>query len=592
LSSKLRLYLKCLLSVILQELLQWNTIMKKEKTMEKIPKSFETNNPWHGSEPEIPQSAITETIETEILICGAGNAGMMAAIAAGKQGAKTLVIEKNKRVGFIKPYMGAIDTKAQKAVGDKAKIDKEEIVQELVNYGTKFMKEKQVYSPDYKPSKYRGSNKVDEKLIRLWADESGPAFDFLAEELSEYGIKHVAEYDIADGHHGGLKVYPTQTKLLVPLHKGGPFAVIHAGIYVLERFFVKKIKSLGVKCMFNTPMVKLIKDGNRVVGVIARKKNGKYIRINASKGVLLSTGGYAAQEELVGKLNPEATAMSVLRYVQKGNHGDGIKAGIWAGGEKDKYPSAMVFDRGIAKPGKKSDIPIRIGGSFDSFFFGSQPFMKVNMDGKRYCNESVPYDVILNPLQNEKNGVACIIWDRNYWKHVKIFNTVGCSRMVPSKSTPKTYEGMGRFMNFGLILMMRLKGYIKKAGTIEGLAKKLKLPVEEFKYTVERYNDMAQHGEDKDFGKSAKDLLALKKPPYYGYTYGGWLLTTMDGLRINENTQVLDAKGNAIEGLYAAGDIAGGFFADNFYPELIVGVAVGKTMTFARHAVLHMTGAQ
>ncbi len=553
-------------------------------------KSEETLKHFKNSEPEIPQSAITETIETEILICGAGNAGMMAAIAAGRQGAKTLVIEKNKKMGFVKPYMGAIDSKAQKAVGDKARIDKEEIIQELLNYGSKCTGNNPAYGPDYKASKYMGSNKVDEKLLRLWADESGAAFDFLAEELSEYGIKHVAEYDLGDGHHGGFKAYPTQTKLLVPLHKGGPLAIVHAGIYVLERFFVKKIKSLGVKSMFNTALVKVIKDGNRVVGAIARKKNGSYIRINASKGVLISTGGYAASAELVAELNPEATAISVLHYIQEGTIGDGIRAGIWAGGEKDKYPSAMVFDRGIAKPGEKADIPIRKGGSFDSFFFGSQPFMKVNMDGKRFCNESVPYDVILNPLQNQKHGVACMIWDKNYWKHVKCFHTIGCSRMVPSTSQPKTHEGMGRFMNWGMLLMMRLKGYIKKARTLEGLAKKLRLPVEDFKSTVERYNQMAKLGEDKDYGKQAKDLLALEKAPYYGVTYGGWLLTTMDGLRINENTQVLDTKGNAIEGLYAAGDVAGGFFANNFYPELVVGVAVGKSMTFARHAILHMTG--
>lgn len=555
-------------------------------------KSTETNSPWNSPEPEIPQSAITETIETEVLICGAGNAGMMAAISSAKQGAQTLVIEKNKKAGFVKPYMGAIDTKAQKAVGDKARIDKDEVIKELVNYGKKCTEENPAYPPDYKPSKYLGSNKVDEKLIRLWANESGEAFDFLAGELSEYGIKHVAEYDIGDGYHGGFKAYPTQTKFLVPFLKGGPFAIIHAGIYVLERFFVKKIKSLGAKTMYNTALVKVIKEGNRAVGVIARKKDGKYIRINASKGVLISTGGYVADPKLVAKVNPEATAVSVLHYIQEGTVGDGIRAGIWAGGEKDKYPSAMVFDRGIAKPGEKANLPIRRGGSFDSFFFGSQPFIKVNMDGRRFCNESVPYDVILNPLQNQKNGVACMIWDANYWKHVKRFNTIGCSRMIPSKSRPKTYEGMGHFMNWGMTLMMRLRGYIKKARTIEGLARKLKLPAEEFKATIEHYNQMAAQGEDKDFGKAGKDMLALNKAPYFGVTYGGWLLTTMDGLRINEDTQVLDTEGNAIEGLYAAGDVAGGFFANNFYPELVVGVAVGKSMTFARHAILHMTGSK
>ncbi len=554
-------------------------------------KPIDAGSPWNVPEPEIQLSSITDTIETEILICGAGNAGMMAAISAGRLGAKTLVIEKNKRVGFIKPYMGAVNSKAQRAVGEKAMIDKEEIIKELVNYGNKCRNENPSFSPDYKPSRYVGSNKVDEKLIRVWAEESGAAFDFLADELSEYGIKHVSEYDIGDGHHGGFKAYPTQTKLVVPFLKGGPMAIIHAGIYVEERFFVKKIKSLGVRCMFNTPLIKVIKEGNRAVGVIARKKNGGYIRINASKGVLICTGGYVADAGLVAEVNPEATAISVLHYIQEGTVGDGIRAGIWAGGTKDKYPSAMVFDRGIARPGEKADLPIRRGGSFDSFFFGSQPFMKVNMDGKRFCNESVPYDVILNPLQNQKNGVACMIWDANYWKQVESFHTIGCSRMVPSKSRPRTYEGMGRFMNSGMLLMMRMKGYIKKARTLEGLAKKLRLPEEEFRATVERYNRMAAQGVDEDFGKQAKDLLPLGRPPYFGVTYGGWLLTTMDGLRINEDMQVMDAQGNAIGGLYAAGDVAGGFFADNFYPELVVGVAVGKTMTFARHAVLHMTGA-
>jgi succinate dehydrogenase/fumarate reductase flavoprotein subunit len=558
--------------------------------MKKTTMSFETNKPWYGPEPEIPQSAITEKIETDILICGAGNAGMVAAIVAAKQGAKTLVIEKNPRVGYIKTYMGAIGTKAQKEVGDKAKVDKEEIVQELLNYGTKYTEEKQIFGADYKLSKYLGANKVDEKLVRLWADESGQTFDFLAEELSEYGIKHVAEYDVGDGCHGVFKAYPVHTKLLVPFHKGGPFTVTHTGSFVLERFMVKKAKSYGAQYMLNTGLVKFIKDGNRVVGVIAKKKSGKYLRINAGKGVLLSTGGYAANQDLFAKLNPEATAFTAFSYVQKGNNGDGIKAGIWAGGEKDKYPAAIIFDRGTTKPGEKSGAPFKTGGPFDALHFASQPFMKVNMDGKRFCNESVPYDVILHPLQNEKNGVCCMIWDANYWEHIKRFHTIGCSRQIRSKSSPKTYEGFGWLMTFGFLMKKKLQGHIKKANTIEGLAKKLKLPVEEFKSTVERYNQMARLGEDKDYGKPAKDLLALDKPPFYGVTNAGWLLATVDGLRINENTQVMDRMGSAIQGLYAAGDIAGGFFANNLYPELVVGVAVGKTMTFARHAILHMTG--
>lgn len=557
--------------------------------MKKATKSFETNSSWYGSEPEIPQSAITETFDTEILICGAGVVGMSGAIFAGKRGAKTLIIEKGEKVGLIKTYMGAINTKAQKALGDKARIDKEEIIEELVNYSTKYTEDLKIYG-DYKRSKYLGTNKVDEKLVRLWADESGATFDELADELSEYGIKHVCEYDIGHGHHGVFKTFPIQTKLVAPFRKGGLLATQHAGVYVLEKFFFKKAKSYGVKFMFNTTLVKVVKERNKVVGAIAKKKDGKFIRINATKGVLIGTGGYVGNDEWLERLNPEAVSVSTLRQNQKGNTGDGIKVGIWAGGEKDKYPSAMLFDRGPIKPGGRSGAPIKYGQTFDAFFFGSQPFMKVNMEGKRYTNEYVPYDVVLYPLQDQKNGVACIIWDANYWKHVKAFHTVGCSRMLPSKSKPKTYEGMGFLANYAFLMLHRFRGKLKKSNTIEGLAKKLMLPPEELKATVERYNQMAELGEDKDFGRPGNTLFPIKKPPYYGITNAGWMMTTMDGLRINTNIQVVDKNGNAIEGLYAAGDVAGGFFGDNLYPELCVGIAAGKTTTFTRHAILHMTG--
>ena len=165
--------------------------------MNETTKSINTGSIWSDPEPDIPQSAVSRTFETDILICGAGNAGLMAAISAAKLGVKTLVIEKNRRIGFIKPYMGAVDTKAQKAAGEKAMINKEEIIQELVNYGIKCTENNPAYGPGYKPSRFAGSNKVDEKLIRLWAEESGSAFDFLADELAEYGIRHVSEYDIA-----------------------------------------------------------------------------------------------------------------------------------------------------------------------------------------------------------------------------------------------------------------------------------------------------------------------------------------------------------------------------------------------------------
>lgn len=541
---------------------------------------------WYGTEPNIPESNITETIVTEILIIGAGTGGMVAAIVAGKQGARTLVIEKNSTVGYFKTYNGAVDTKVQRAAGAKTRIDKEEVVQELVRYPSQY--------EDVDKKLIENSNPVDEKLVRLWAEESGKAFDFLADELVEYGIKQVSECDTGDGYHGKFKIFPTHTKLIVPVLKGGPKSRLHGGVGVIEPLLVKKAKSYGVNFRFNTPLVKFIKHGSKVVGAIARKKDGSYLRIEASRGVLLCTGGYSDDHELYARRNPQATAVTTMYYGQPGNTGDGIKAAIWTGAEQDRYGTAGLFDRGIVKPGAKSGLPFRKlnarMGPMDAFHMGSQPFLKVNMDGKRFCSESVPYDVILYPLEHEKNGVCCVIWDAKYWENIKRFRLVGCCRQLPSATRPRSYEGIGKMINRVLLARGSMKGYIQKANSIEELAKKLKLPVGHFKATVERYNRMAKAGVDEDFGKPAKDLIALETPPFYGATNAGWMMHTTDGIHINTDMQVLDTQGEVIDGLYAAGDVAGGFFGTNYYPELVVGIASGKTITFARHAILHMIG--
>jgi succinate dehydrogenase/fumarate reductase flavoprotein subunit len=425
---------------------------------------------------------------------------------------------------------------------------------------------------------------VDQKLIRVWADESGETLDWLAGLLSEYGITHVAKYDIGTGYHGSFRCWPTHPKFMKTSGGAGELW------FSVSNYVAKKAKELGAEFRFRTPLVKLIREGDgRVSGAIAGTSDGKYIKINTSRAIIICTGGYADDPELFTKLNPCAASVTTLRWVQPGTTGDGIKAGIWVGGVKDLHPSAMLFDRGITKPGGRAGYPFKVGGFLDVLWMGSQPFLKVNMDGRRYFCESAPYDFSLYPLEHEKNGVFCMIWDSNYWKHMESFHTTGCSRMVPSTSVPATGEGMGREFVEKMISRYLGEGLVQQADTFEELAWRLKLPPEVFKATVERYNELATMGVDEDFGKPAKDLYALDSPPFYGATVGGWLLTTMDGLRVNEDAQVLDADFGVIEGLYAAGDAAGGFFAHN-YPELAVGVDCGKGMTFGRHAVLHGLG--
>jgi succinate dehydrogenase/fumarate reductase flavoprotein subunit len=542
---------------------------------------------WSRPEPVVPEGEVRETVETEILIVGAGTAGMMAAIVAGKRNARTLVIEKNARVGYYKTYNGAVGSRAQQAAGPKAAIDNGEVIRELVRYPAQY--------DEVDKRLIEHTNAVDEELVRLWADESGATVDFLANELAEYGVRHVAEYDTGDGLHGQFRIFPTHTKFLVPVLKGGPKARVHGGVGVIEPLLVKRAKGYGVQFRFETPLVKLVKEGGRVVGALAVRKGGGYLRINASRGVLLCSGGYSDDHATFANRNPQATAVTTVYYGQAGNTGDGIKAAVWAGADADRFGTAGLFDRGITKPGGKAGLPFRrlspLLGPLDAFHMGSQPFLKVNLEGKRFINESVPYDVSILPLEHEKHGVLCAIWDAKYWDNIEQFRLAGCCRQLPSPSRPRTYEGISKPINRVLLARASMKGFIQKANTIEELARKLQLPVATFKATVERYNQMARAGLDQDFGKPAKDLIPLETPPFYGATNAGWMMHTTDGVRINADMQVVDGEGHAIAGLYAAGDTAGGFFGTNYYPELVVGIASGKTITFARHAVLHMTGA-
>jgi hypothetical protein len=319
-----------------------------------------------------------------------------------------------------------------------------------------------------------------------------------------------------------------------------------------------------------------------VTGCIAQTKDG-YVRIAASKGTLLCTGGYEGSADLMQTLNPAASSTVTCAQYMLQNTGDGIKAGIWAGGVKDPNPTAMLFDRGAIAPGEETGFPVM--GQL--FWMGSQPFLKVNTQGKRIGNEDVPYDNMINSASINKDHLWCSIWDANYKDQIKQFHTLCCSRIDPSPTPDAwsfTYDAI-EGMNEGL----KQQGIIFQCDTLEELAQKLEIPVETFVQTVKDYNAMCEAGEDTQFGKASKDMLPLTTPPYCGCRVGSALLCTLDGLRIDADCHVLTEAGEPIEGLWAAGNCTGGFFSDT-YPELIPGVACGRTATEARHAILNMLG--
>lgn len=508
---------------------------------------------WLGAPEEVAASDIVETVETDVVVIGGGNAGLFAAAAAAEEGARVVLLEKTPQVGAnCREWIGALGSSMQQEKG--VEIDKHEVIEQLCFYA---------------------SHRCDQRLIRLWADHSGETVDWLDAVVREQDPSACVflETDVGAEDHGAYKTFAMQHNVQNDDEK----------LKSLD-FVAKKVEELGVDVRVSTAMKQLEReDGGtgRVSGVLAESKDG-YVRVNASKGVIIATGGYCSNVDMMTAKNKMAVDhCTALEAPGESNNGDGIRAALWAGAAMDEQPTVMVFDRGGVPAGAKGGCAYTQPGIMTHI--GSQPFLKVNKDGERFCNESVPYDFMYAAGSLERDGVYCEIWDANWVQQVEQFHTLACSRIIPSPTGGHVQifnvESETGMMEETLIPA----GVVVESDTLEGLAEKLQIPAKAFVESVERYNELCEKGVDEDFGKEGYRMLPLDTPPFRAATIGGQLLCTLDGLRVNTDLQVLDGNHDPIPGLYAAGNDSGGFFANN-YPELLPGVACGRTITFGRLA--------
>ena len=506
---------------------------------------------WLGEEPVVEESAITETWNTDLLIVGAGNGGMMAASVAADNGVDFRVIEQNSVVCDTRHWYGAINTSAAKAAG--VEVDVPLLRSECSRYT---------------------SGKMDQRVLNVWINESAAMHDYLAPIMEEAGltldfctdqekeVEHHTKYYCPQQQHFWADYNPPRNNL-----------------------FQQRIESKGYYIDFNTTLIKLEKDGDRVTGVIAQNLDtGAYIRINAAWGVLLATGGYEGNPEMVEALSPIIPKCVTACSFYPSNKGYGIKAGIWAGAEHDLEAAPMIFNRGLVAPGVDAGYVDDGNGNkvfpatLRQFNPGSQPFLKVDRDGIRFMSESQPYNDDVHAAARRKGGVFCQVFDSNVVADVQRFFTIGCSattRLAGDNLIPNIIEPQVE------------AGLVKKADTLDELADLLGFEgqaKENFLATTARYNELYDMQEDVDFGKPAYRLSELRNPPFYGLWLGGSLLATGDALWINEDMQVLTAERKVIEGLYATGNCAGSTFVDN-YPELFPGMCLGRNLTFAKHVV-------
>ena len=526
-------------------------------------------NDWLGTEPDIDETAITETVDTDILIVGAGNGGMFAAAYAAANGLNFRVIEQNANVQDTRHWYGAIDSAAAKAAGEKP-FDKAKLLSEISRYA---------------------SGKCDQRVVKTWINESAAMHDFMRSILEDkYGW-------VCDFTSGSEAAWPAEnaehnTDYLFPIEEHNYMASESASGLPRNELLLQYIQELGYDVDFKTSLAKLEKDSDgRITGVIAQSaEDDHFIRYNANKGVLLACGGFPGNPYMMEQLDPLGTSVTTACSYSPADKGYGIRAAVWAGANLDKEAAPMLFDRGIVAPGVDAgyvDSESVFGGkafpgTVSQYNTGTQPFLKVNRNGERFANESCPYNDIVYAAAHQPGRVYAQIHDANFAEDIERFHTIGCSAM--SRNMPQMVtSSMEKHIEAGLMF---------KCDTLDELADKMGFTgaaKDTFLATVERYNELYDKQNDEDFGKPAYRLSAIRTAPFYGCWLGASLLTTEQGIAINEKGQALDTNNQPMEGLYITGDMSGSFFANN-YPCLMAGVAMGRTLTFAMKAVKQMAG--
>lgn len=434
--------------------------------------------------------------DTDIVIIGAGGAGLTAAVQATEMGADVIVLEKMPMAGGntlrATGGLNACNTDVQKEKGVE---DSVELFVEDTMKG--------------------GHNENDPELVRTLAENSADTVKWLTKlgaDLSDLGRTGGASVPRAHRPKGGAAVGPNLVKALTNA--------------VQEKNIDLRLENEAKEILTDN-------DGN-ITGVKATDKDGKEYTINA-KAVIIATGGFGANHELVEKYRPELKGFATTNH--PGATGDGIILAEKVGADFVDLDKIQIHPTVIPEQGILITEGVRGDGA-----------ILVNHDGKRFINELETRDVVSEAILKQKGGTAFLIFNDKV------------------RSTLKAVES---YFDQNLV---------KEGETIEELAKQINVDAENLKTTIDTYNQYVAGGEDKEFQRPVE--VSLDEGKYYAIEVTPAIHHTMGGIKINSKAEVIGKDGQIIKGLYAAGEVTGGVHGAN----RLGGNAVADITVFGRIA--------
>lgn len=561
---------------------------------------------WLGEAPAISDAEIAETRDVDVLIIGAGHAGLMAAVSAVDAGASVAVIEAQDEAGFYTDYwhrlgedIGHVNSQwlINRGYGP---YDTGEIVDEFVK---------------------RAGGRLNPELIRKYVENSGPMFDRMVEiyesyedfrkerfsavefeytgenarietidfsdMMSEEMLFNQTQMDLAGSDYpivlNGWKTWPTNAMFQGPvLHN--PVNPFVSAFRFFETVIDQYTKDKGAEWFYEHKAVVLAQDAlGSVTGAIVQAPDGRYIKFNAAKGTLVATGDFSRNEAmcwaLLNDLRELAERAGRDSLSGMGRDGYGHKMCCWAGGMLEPLPRPVMGG----------------GGSSATGPWGFSPMLQLNANAKRYANEAdTPW--IGQIAVRQPVGLLTVITDAKYMDSIKIS---GLDHGGPNFGrgalwTDDFFEDMSHVIDAGaegypvrgITVAERNARPVFGAQTLEELAAYLGYEgdqIQTFVDEIARYNEMCYAGVDSDFGKDPKALIPIDTAPFYGCASQnsgtvGIGLVTLAGVVTDSNMNVLDAYGYPIEGLYVAGNTLGGRYGLN-YVTPYAGNSIGMALT-------------